>query len=692
MTHKNHITLAQLRGATMRYLFIAAIGTVALTMALGVCVAGGLEPTQQLPTDLTELSLEELMEMPIYAASKYKQKMSEAPASVTIITSDEIKNYGYRTLADILRSVSGFYTTYDRGYHYLGVRGFGRPGDYNTRLLLLINGHRTNENIFDCSLIGTEFLLDVDLIERVEIVRGPSSSLYGTSAFFAVVNVITKRGQDFGGLEISAEAGSFDAYKGRFSYGRKFENGLETFFSGSLYDNGGQRLYFKEFDDPEMNYGSTSKDADEDQFQNAFLNVLYGGWALQAGYLSREKHLPTAAWGTVFNDPRTKLVDEQTFVDLKYESYLGKHLDVMARVSYNVYGYYGDYAYDYADEGDPPDLVVNKDESDGQWWLSEVKLTTESINRNKITFGTEYRFNVRQDQKNYDEGAEDDRYLDDRRDSSIWALYAQDEIRIHDRILLNAGVRYDHYDTFGGEANPRLALICQPFDETTVKLLYGEAFRAPNAFELYYNDDDETQKANPDLEPEEITTYEVVVNQKLNKYLYAMVSAYHYQIDDLISAQTDPEDSLIVYENADEIEANGMEFALTGKLGGRIEGRMSYSFSEAKESKTGNRLNNSPKHMGKLNVTFPLVSEKLFAGLELQYMGEKKTLAGNTTDDFLIANVTLFSKNLFKGIEASASVYNAFDKTYGNPGSEENEQDIIEQDGRTFRVKLVYRF
>src|SRR4030042_5248923 len=172
--------------------------------------------------DLTQLGIEELMEIEVatvYGASKYEQKVTEAPSSVTVITAEEIRKYGYRTLADILRSVRGFYVTYDRNYNYLGSRGFSRPGDYNTRFLLLVDGHRINDNVYDGAYFGTEFIIDVDLIERVEIIRGPGSSLYGTNAFFGVINIITKQGRDFKGTEISGEAGSFDTYKGRLSYG-----------------------------------------------------------------------------------------------------------------------------------------------------------------------------------------------------------------------------------------------------------------------------------------------------------------------------------------------------------------------------------------------------------------------------------------------------------------------------------------
>src|SRR3984893_10293072 len=149
--------------------------------------------------NLLDMSLEDLMSIEIdsvYGASGFNQKVTEAPASVTIITSEEIKKFGYRTLADILRNVRGFYVTYDRNYSYLGVRGYGPSGDYNSRIAVLIDGHRLNDNIFDAAPVGTELPMDVDLIDRVEVIRGPNSSLYVASAFLGVINIITKRGPD----------------------------------------------------------------------------------------------------------------------------------------------------------------------------------------------------------------------------------------------------------------------------------------------------------------------------------------------------------------------------------------------------------------------------------------------------------------------------------------------------------------
>ena len=200
----------------------------------------------------------------VYSASKYDQKVNKAPASISIVTADEIKKYGYRTFAAILSSLKGFYTTNDRNYGYAGVRGFGLPSDYNTRLLLLIDGHRFNDNVYDTFDITEGFPVDIDLIERVEVVRGPGSALYGPNAFFGVINVITRRGRDQGGFNVTASYGSFDTHKTNVSYGDRFDNGIEMFLSGTFYGSqGNKRLYFEEFDDPATNNGFAVHKDDE---------------------------------------------------------------------------------------------------------------------------------------------------------------------------------------------------------------------------------------------------------------------------------------------------------------------------------------------------------------------------------------------------------------------------------------------
>ena len=176
------------------------LASMLLTLAWpGTVCAQSVENVTANGNELGQASLEELLNMKVYSASRYSQPVSQAPASVTIVTHEEIERYGYRTLGDLLRSVPGFYVPYDRLYGYVGVRGFANPGDYNTRVLLLVDGHRVNDSIYQQATLGTEFPVDIDMVERVEVIRGPASSLYGTNAVFGVINVITRTPHELAG-------------------------------------------------------------------------------------------------------------------------------------------------------------------------------------------------------------------------------------------------------------------------------------------------------------------------------------------------------------------------------------------------------------------------------------------------------------------------------------------------------------
>ena len=121
---------------------------------------------------LKSLSLEDLAAVQVdtvVGASKHEQKVTEAPSAVSIVTADDSKKQGYRTLGDVLRSVRGFYVTYDRGYNAIGMRGMNITGDFSGRRLITLDGHRLNDPIYDSAASGMDFILDVDLIERVEV-------------------------------------------------------------------------------------------------------------------------------------------------------------------------------------------------------------------------------------------------------------------------------------------------------------------------------------------------------------------------------------------------------------------------------------------------------------------------------------------------------------------------------------------
>ena len=667
----------------LEYKWLCSAGILAFS-CLFSAVLPATEPEPYDPAMEDESML--FMDIPsVYSASKYEQSVSDAPAWVTVITSNEITRYGYRTLSDILDSVPGFYTTNDRNYNYAGARGFGRPGDYNTRLLMLLDGVRTNEALGGGASIGREFLVDVDLIERVEISRGPGSSLYGNNAFFGVINVITKRGRDLQAVEVAGSYGTQDTREGRISYGDRFDNNFEMLLSGTAFkSDGDDDINYPELDAP-------SVDVDDEEAEDLFAKLSYQDFSLTAAYTSREKNYPTGSWETINTDPRNKTEDNLYFFDLTYDHAFQNQMEFRGDLYYQRYDYRGNYVYDYAESpGDPPDIVVNKDWSRSDWWGAEGQLNMNQFERHNLIIGGQYNSDTKLDQGNYDIYGT---YLDDRRETSNWGVYIQDEMTLRDDLILYAGLRYDDFESFGSTTNPRLSLVYKFKPKTTIKLLYGSAFRAPTAYEYYYHDDGESTKPAEDLDPEEITTYELVLEQFIGGHLRGVASVYYYEIDDLITLITDPADDLLVFTNAsDTIKATGLELELEGKWDGGWQGRVSYTLQDTEDKSTGDNLSNSPRHLLKANLIAPFLNERLFAGMEVQYTSKRDAVRGPELADYTVSNLTLTAPNVWKNLDLSASVYNVFDEDYDDPGSEEHEQDGIAQDGRLYRVKLSYQF
>ena len=639
---------------------------------------------QEQAKDLGEASLEELGNIQVYSASKHMQSSNDAPSAVTVITADEIQKYGYRTLADILENVRGFYITSDRDYSFVGVRGFGRLGDSNNRILVLIDGHRINDNVFGEPYLGSEFLVDVDLIERIEIIRGPSSSLYGADAFFAVINVITRKPSQLTGVELSFASASLGTYNGRASYGGQYR-GIDTMLSATFYNSQGPNLFFPQFDSPATNYGIT-RNTDYESFQHVLATISFHGFTLQGLFSARDKEVPTGYYGALFNDSQTQNYDHHQYFDLSYQYSVGEKWDLTARTSYDQARLQAPVGYSTG----LPDgsTTVDTYSFRGNWSDCEAKLSATLLEKHKITLGTEIIDNLRQDQGSYT--ALGNVFVAVPATSVVWALYGQDEFAIFHKLTLSAGLRYDHYSNFGGTTNPRLGLIYHLSRPTTLKLLYGTAFRAPEPFEL---DPDYAGFENSlQLKPEAIRSAEGVVEQGVGQHLTLSGSVFRNWISNLITLETDPSNSLDVYQNFEKANSTGVEVELNAHLASGLQGRASYSYTDAEQPVTHQILANSPQHLGKLNLSYPVMRQQLFASLDAQYTSSVQTLAGNTVSSFSVVNFTVLGHTMGKHVDLSASVYNAFNKKYFNPGRPEDPEDSIQQDGRTFRIKLTGRF
>ncbi len=634
---------------------------------------------------LLNLSLEELGAVKVdtvFAASKFSEKVTDAPSSVTILTRDEIARLGYRTLAEAIRGVRSFDVTYDRNYFFTGVRGFNQLGDNSTRTLLLIDGHRVNDIIYDQTMAGRDSLAEIDEVERIEFIRGPGSAVYGSNAFFGVISVVTRRGGDVNGVEASGSAETFDGYKGGFTIGKRLANGFEFKIAGTNFaSRGTPHLYQPEYRD--TNRGRADF-RDGTRAFNLSGTVSYGDFTLRGGYVVQNKDVPTGSYGTLYN-AQADGEDTHGFAELAWAHTTAGGWNFFARGYYDYVDYHGVSLYD---NGEPGTRIRNNDSGRARWWGGEAGVSRSFLNGFRFAFGAEYRETLSMGLRNYDERPYA-KYLDVRGDLAVFGAYLDASYEITKWLSATGGLRLDDYNSFGETLNPRFGLILRPTQRTTVKLLYGEAFRAPTLYELTYEATNE--KANPDLQPERVRSFEIVGEHYFDAHWKVSVSLFQNDITDLINQVTDP-DGLDVYRNRGDAQTRGVEAEIEGKWDAGWLVRASFAHQTAEDGATGQRLANAPENVVKTQLLAPLWKDKLSLGVEGIYSSNRVTLQQRGTGDMWLVNATLLSRELWPGLEISASIYNVFDRKFRFPGGPEHLQDTIEQDGRTFRLKVSYRF
>jgi outer membrane receptor for ferrienterochelin and colicin len=642
-----------------------------------LCASLAVGSSARATGDLTGLSLEQLMGLTVVGASKYEQKQSEVAASVSVITRNEIRAFGWRTMADALASLPGIHTTYDRQYSFVGARGFGLPGDYNTRVLLAINGNRTNDVTYDQAPVGRDFPLDMDLIERIEFIPGPGGAVYGQNAMFGVVNVITRTGASVAGTEVAAAWQQPQRLgEGRASWGRKLDNGVDVLFSVSGLRSRGEDRFF-EFGSTGISGIATDQDGDHDK--EFVARVARGPWSLEVVDGIHRKDNPT---GTYKSDPLVPgqyQGDRYSLAQWQYQDdHFGDTLQFQARLFAGRAQYDGALSY-----GAPSILNAVSD-----WRGLELRLLSTVLAGHKLMLGLEYQDNphVRQSVTHPADPASDFVVVGSGQRTGV---YVQDEWRVSDAVTATLGLRVDRNNVTGNQASPRAALIWQATPATTLKALLGRAHRAPNAYERDYTDGVSSVN-NPTLQGESIDTLEMVADHRVASDLQARASVYQWTMRDLITLGADPVTGLARYQSGDTVHAKGIELSIdkTWGWGGRARGSLSL---QNVRYANGAALLNSPQRLAKLNVSTPLAAGSRL-GYELRYDSSRRTADGTELGGYTLSNLRLSTDRLAKGLELSLGISNLFDKAYSQPNSDAGWQNALEQDGRGVRVEALYRF
>lgn len=554
---------------------------VALAIAVGVAIVTALAPsTAHAQASTNDVTLDSLLNTRVSTASRYAQTIAEAPAAVTIISAAEIARHGWRDLTDVFATVRGLYTTNDRNYPYLGIRGFSRPSDYNNRILLLIDGHRINDEMYGSATVGSDLAIDLAMLERIEIVRGPGSALYGTNAMLATVNLITRSARQSDNVRVAAGMANGGERRASLRLAGHDESsrvaGTLNAFWGS---RDGDRFDFPEYAST-PSHGRTTNTDYEHRYQ--LLGTLSRGDFSLTGYTNwRDKGIPTGAFDVTFDDPRSHTIDVNQYVEAKYSSDASASTQLTARLSFDRYWYHGGYAYTTG---------VQRERVETNVWAGEALVRRDLSSDNRLIAGIEYRDVPEAKYESFQ-----DNTLLFRRDRGfrVLSVYLQDEQQLFGGMRLLTGVRRDEYSANLGYTTPRLALLWSPRPATTVKLMYGEAFRAPSEseselFQVGY-------KPNMALRPERLHTLEADLHQRLNDEWMAMFSAYSLDITDLIDPVLDPADSLIQPKNVGHAQSFGAELELSARLTNGVSLYANAAASRTRDVTTDTRLSNSPE-------------------------------------------------------------------------------------------------
>jgi iron complex outermembrane receptor protein len=653
---------------------------VAFAIAIAALCAGGAAAAAPEPgaAQLADLPLDDLLNLQVTGASRTAQRRSDAAGAVTVITAAEIKALGHRTLADALRTVRGLNVVYDRTYSYLGVRGFFAPGDYNTRVLLLIDGNRVNDNLYDMAFIGTEAPIDIDLVERIEFIPGQGSPVYGANAFFGVINVVTRKlPEQRSGVALGAER--YGGRDGRATLSRTTDGGANWLLSAShrTYDGNDVTIPGQS---SALAPDGIAHGGDYERRSSVYLAAQAGDVSVHAIHADRSKGIGIPVT-YVLGDPRNNYRDVQTLLDASLRRGAGPDGEWITRVFGGHYRFIGNYVFDY------PPITVNRDDDVGTWWGVETRWLTRAWAGHTVQLGAELQRSTTVRFQNYDLDSARTTYLDFDRTDNRYSLYGQDSIELGRSTILDLGVRVDRQREQPDQTHPRIALIQRLGTDWVVKAIHGTAFRPPNAFERFYEVAVPGGYAvNPSLQPERVRGDELVAEWTPRADTRLSWSAFETRASEMIVLDYDAARDVYVFRNAGELRMRGVEFEVERhwRDGTLLRANMSRQRADGSAGDSFALL--SPRTMAKAVLVLPL-DARWTLGLDAQAYSRRGPAAG-----FGIVNATVSTRLPIEAATLSFGALNVFDRRYDDPGSLPALLPVVRQDGRIWRVRLDVAF
>jgi iron complex outermembrane receptor protein len=622
--------------------------------------------------DLASMSLDRLLELPVTGASKVATTLVETAGAVTVVTREEIRALGCRTIADVLARIKGVMVTTDRSYSYLGVRGFYAPGDYNTRVLLLIDGARVNDALYDQAYVGSEFPLDIELVDRIEFIPGQASAVYGANALFGVVNVVTRKPAAGAPLVAEVSAGSHGERRLRVEDTVAADNGLVARWSASVYGLRGQDVDVA---------GTVAPHGDFEQRTNLALQVRWGELAFSAVGSHRTRGNPFSL-DTVAGAPDTRNIDDQALFDLSWSGKLADGDEATVRA------FAGDYRFTglYAMPGVP--ATINEDRDVARWWGVEARVTTSRLDGHRITLGGELQRSPELVQYNADVAPPGAAFLDASNPGRRAALFLEDQVRITDRLTLDASVRSDETPRFGSNEGARFALIWRRGESLAVKAIWGSAYRTPNDYEANYTIPGVGgYDVNPGLRTEAVHGTELNIEWHPDRADLLSGSVYQNVARSLVVLGRDADGDGFMFTNQGRVVATGLELEWQHTWSSGLRMRGNLSLQGATDHDTSVPVATyAPDYLVDVSAIVP-VPGGLQAGVTWRAVAQRGAAGG-----YAVADLALSTPERPRGWSWSLSVANLFDRRYADPGADLDEQPVIAQAGRSVQFSLSRSF